>query len=263
MLFSSRAPIDYIAIAGIQMATNQGFKNFICNEKILTNGFLYYFLRFRTKFLQSLGRGATFTEISRDILSKVEISVPPLATQKQIVERLDKIARAQKLNDGLIQKTDELFQSLLHKELNPVRDSKHSNGVNPPAPPTLKLWRGKKNWEIKKMVDLINPQYGYTTSAKDSGNYRFIRITDIGNEGELRDSDKKYVTISQDEAKAINYEMATCYWHGLAQRSARFSISKKANQQFLHRFDSSKPQYFNRSILHLVIFPIPGLLATS
>ena len=52
------------------------------------------------------------------------------------------------------------------------------------------------------MVDLINPQYGYTTSAKDSGNYRFIRITDIGNEGELRDSDKKYVTISQDEAKS-------------------------------------------------------------
>mgnify|MGYP001596118177 FL=1 len=202
VLFSSRAPIGYIAIAGIQMATNQGFKNFICNEKILTNGFLYYFLRFRTKFLQSLGRGATFTEISRDILSKVEISVPPLATQKQIVERLDKIARAQKLNDGLIQKTDELFQSLLHKELNPVRDSKHSNGVNPAGPADAKAMAGKKNWEIKKMVDLINPQYGYTTSAKDSGNYRFIRITDIGNEGELRDSDKKYVTISQDEAKS-------------------------------------------------------------
>ena len=60
---------------------------------------------------------------------------------------------------------------------------------------------GKKNWEIKKMVDLINPQYGYTTSAKDSGNYRFIRITDIGNEGELRDSDKKYVAISQTKQK--------------------------------------------------------------
>ena len=52
--------------------------------------------------------------------SNIKIPLPPIAIQKQIVERLDKIAKAQKLNDGLIQKTDELFQSLLHKELNPA-----------------------------------------------------------------------------------------------------------------------------------------------
>src|SRR3989344_8144235 len=131
VLFTSRAPIGYVAIAGIQMATNQGFKNFICNEKILNNSFLYYFLKLKTKYLQSLGRGATFTEISRSILTKVEIPLPPLEIQKQIVERLDKVAEAQKLNDGLIQKSDELFQSLLHKELNPAG----------------------KDWEIKKLGD--------------------------------------------------------------------------------------------------------------
>jgi restriction endonuclease S subunit len=64
---------------------------------------------------------------------------------------------------------------------------------------------GKKDWEIKKLRDIIKPQYGYTTSAKDSGNYRFIRITDIGDEGELRDSDKKYVTLRQNEAE--NYRL--------------------------------------------------------
>ena len=46
--------------------------------------------------------------------SNIKIPLPPLAIQKQIVERLDKIVAAQKLNDELIQKTDELFQSLLH-----------------------------------------------------------------------------------------------------------------------------------------------------
>ena len=65
--------------------------------------------------------------------SKIKIPLPPLATQKQIVDRLDKIAEAQKLNDELIQKTNELFQSLLHKELNPVRIANNSNGVNPEA----------------------------------------------------------------------------------------------------------------------------------
>ena len=46
--------------------------------------------------------------------SNLKIPLPPFEIQKQIVERLDKIAEARKLNDELIQKTDELFQSLLH-----------------------------------------------------------------------------------------------------------------------------------------------------
>ena len=145
VLFTSRAPIGYVVIAGIEMATNQGFKNFICDEKILSNKFLYYFLKFKTKYLQSLGRGATFTEISRNILAKVDIQIPPIVAQKQIVERLDKIAEAQKLNDDLIQKTDELFQSLLHKELNPA----------------------SKNWEVKKIKDIATVKNGGTPSTKN------------------------------------------------------------------------------------------------
>ena len=148
VLFTSRAPIGYVAIAGIQMATNQGFKNFICNEKVLNNGFLYYFLKLKTKYLQSLGRGATFTEISRSILEKVEIPLPPLEIQKQIVERLDKIVAAQKLNDDLIQKANELFQSLLHKELNPAG----------------------RGWEMKKLAGIAETSSG-GTPLKDKAEF--------------------------------------------------------------------------------------------
>ena len=177
VLFTSRAPIGYVAIAGIQMATNQGFKNFICNEKVLNNGFLYYFLKLKTKYLQSLGRGATFTEISRSILAKVDIPLPPLEIQKQIVERLDKIVAAQKLNDDLIQKADELFQSLLHKELNSAGPAytptkQHTNKLEyvgmsgsrskTPADASAfvktsedkKAMAGKKDWEVKKLGDI-------------------------------------------------------------------------------------------------------------
>ena len=202
------------------MATNQGFKNFICNEKILDNRFLYYFLKLRTKYLQSLGRGATFTEISKSILAKVDIPIPPLAIQKQIVERLDKIAEAQKLNNGLIQKTDELFQSLLHEELNPASPAhtltkQHTNkleyvgmsGSRSKTPADAKAVAGKKDWEVKKLGDIINPQYGYTAAAKDDGKFRFIRITDIDDAGELRNGDKKYVTINSNEANP--YELKT------------------------------------------------------
>src|SRR3989344_695919 len=174
VLFTSRAPIGYVAIAGIQMATNQGFKNFICSEKVLNNGFLYYFIKLKTKYLQSLGRGATFTEISRSILAKVDIPLPPLEIQKQIVERLDKIVAAQNLNDDLIKKAVELFQSLLHKELNSAGPAytptkQHTNKLEyvgmsgsrskTPADASAfvktsedkKAMAGKKDWEIKKL----------------------------------------------------------------------------------------------------------------
>lgn len=115
VLFTSRAPIGYVAIAGVPMATNQGFKNFVCDGKQLNNKFLYFFLRLKKKYLQSLGRGATFTEISKTIVEKVEIPLPPLNTQKQIVEKL---SAAQDYKTQLLaqkSKLKELFDSVLAK----------------------------------------------------------------------------------------------------------------------------------------------------
>ena len=118
VLFTCRAPIGYVAIAGIQMATNQGFKNFICNKELLDNEFLYYFLKLRTRYLQSLGRGATFTEISRNILMKVEIPLPPLKTQKQIVAKLSAVQDYKKQLLGQKAKLKELFDSALAHSMN-------------------------------------------------------------------------------------------------------------------------------------------------
>ena len=56
VILSSRAPIGKVAIAGCEMYCNQGFKNLICWDKIY-NGYLYWFLRGKTKYLESLGRG--------------------------------------------------------------------------------------------------------------------------------------------------------------------------------------------------------------
>jgi len=75
--------------------------------------------------------GTTRAKLNKSEAIKISLKVPPLSTQKQIVERMDKIVEAQKLNDDLIQKSAELFQSLLHKELNPAG----------------------KDWEIKKLED--------------------------------------------------------------------------------------------------------------
>ena len=90
VLLSSRAPIGKVAIAGCEMYCNQGFKNLICSD-IINNRYLYWFLKGNTAFLNSLGRGATFKEISKSIVSEIEINVPDIQEQEEAVANLEKI----------------------------------------------------------------------------------------------------------------------------------------------------------------------------
>ena len=92
VILSSRAPIGKVAIAGCEMYCNQGFKNLICSDKI-NNRYLYWFLKGNTKYLNSLGRGATFKEISKSIVSEIEINVPDLNEQVVAVANLEKISK--------------------------------------------------------------------------------------------------------------------------------------------------------------------------
>ena len=90
VLLSSRAPIGKVAISGCEMYCNQGFKNFICSNKI-NNEYLYYFLKSKKNDLNVLGRGATFKEISKSIVSNIDISLPTYDIQRKKVKVLKKI----------------------------------------------------------------------------------------------------------------------------------------------------------------------------
>lgn len=82
VILSSRAPIGKVAIAGSEMYCNQGFRNLICSDKI-NNRYLYWFLKGNTTFLNSLGRGATFKEISKKIVADIEINLSDKEQQKK------------------------------------------------------------------------------------------------------------------------------------------------------------------------------------
>ena len=116
VVMSSRAPIGYVAIAGVDLATNQGCRNFICHDNIF-NKYLYYFLFANTELLNSLGGGATFREISGTTLKDIEIPVPPLSEQKRIVKILDEkfgvIEELQNITKKQIADAKELFESRL------------------------------------------------------------------------------------------------------------------------------------------------------
>ncbi len=110
VILSSRAPIGKVAIAGCEMYCNQGFKNLICSEKIY-NRYLYWFLKGKTEYLNSLGRGATFKEISKGIVSEIEINIPDIDVQKKAVIELEKISEIIKDYRAELSLLDELIKA--------------------------------------------------------------------------------------------------------------------------------------------------------
>ncbi len=110
VLLSSRAPIGKVAIAGVEMYCNQGFKNLICSNQI-HNKYLYWFLKGKTDYLNSLGRGATFKEISKSIVEDIEIPLPPLDEQRKIAAVLDKVSDLIALRKKQLEKLDGLVKA--------------------------------------------------------------------------------------------------------------------------------------------------------
>ena len=90
VLLSSRAPIGKVAITGKEMYCNQGFKNLICSDEIC-NEYLYWYLKSKKEYLNSLGRGATFKEISKKIVENIEIKLPEIERQRKLVDKLKKV----------------------------------------------------------------------------------------------------------------------------------------------------------------------------
>lgn len=110
VILSSRAPIGKTAIAGCEMCCNQGFKNLICSDAIY-NEYLYFFLKSKTDYLNSLGRGATFKEISKSIVESIKIPLPEVNQQKEIAEKFKKLEQLISLRKQQLAKLDELVKA--------------------------------------------------------------------------------------------------------------------------------------------------------
>ena len=105
ILFTSRAPIGYIAISSTELCTNQGFKSIIPKEEI-DKLFIYYLLVYNRNKIISMGSGTTFKEVSGKEMKSIEVKIPQtFRHQKKIASILgridDKIELNNKLNDNL------------------------------------------------------------------------------------------------------------------------------------------------------------------
>lgn len=105
VLFSSRAPIGYVAIAANEVCTNQGFKSVIPNEAI-DPLFLFYLLKYNKDKIEGMGSGTTFKEVSGNTMKNIVIKIP---LDKKIQNKIalilgildDKIEENERINNNL------------------------------------------------------------------------------------------------------------------------------------------------------------------
>jgi len=103
VLFSSRAPIGYVAIAGGPLSTNQGFKSCVPYVEGMSE-YLFYFLKRSGQLIHEAASGTTFKEISGSKMAQVLVALPPQNEQSRIVEKVDELMA---LCDRLEQQTSD------------------------------------------------------------------------------------------------------------------------------------------------------------
>lgn len=189
ILFTNRGEIGKLAVV------SSDFDNSNLNSQIawfrtnsdLLNMFLYYFLKsplMQDSFFQQKN-GAALQQLTIGQINKVEISYPNLMEQKRIVKKLDaifeNINKAKENTEKNLQNSKELFESYLNEIF-----AEHRDG-----------------WNQRSLGLIADIEYGFTDKAKDNGDYRYIRITDIGGYGNLREDGKMYIKKSPESEKFL------------------------------------------------------------
>ena len=166
ILFSSRAPIGYVAIAANDMCTNQGFKSVIPNDET-DSEFLYYLLKYNKNNIASQGSGTTFAEVSGKTMKEIEVVVPKEKDdQRRIASILSSLDRKIELNNKINADLEEMAQAIFKNwfvDFEPFKDGKFVDS---------ELGMIPEGWKVGLLGELCNFKRGknlLTKNAIDEG----------------------------------------------------------------------------------------------
>lgn len=165
--------IKYINFSFVQGA--DGLKIMRTNESTISSRYLFHALSSKYQRHNNYERHFKY-------LTDTIIPVPPLPVQREIVRILDNFTEL----------TTELTAELTarKKQYEFYRD---------------KLLDFAGNTDVKNVPlgDIAKFVYGYTDKAKETGSVRFVRITDISEDGRLNPYDAKYVELTDESKKYL------------------------------------------------------------
>lgn len=170
VMFSSRAPIGYVAITSVEAATNQGFKSIVPADGIF-NEYLYYYLKAAKYVAEERATGTTFKEISGSAFAKVPVPVAPTNEQRRIVAKIEE----------LFSELDKGVESLTtaREQLKAYRQSLLKHAF---AGKLTEEWRSSHDstpsWQTVPVAELLAVPLCNGRSVKDrAGGFPVLRLT--------------------------------------------------------------------------------------
>ena len=167
LLFSSRAPIGYVALAANPICTNQGFKSIVCDEKQVVPLYLYYYMKANLDYIKLFGTGATFPEISGKTMGKIKVEIfKSLDVQHRIASILSTYDSLIENNTKRIRLLEKMAENLYKEWFVRFRFPGHEN---------VEMENGlPKGWKVEKLgewgIELETgkrPKGGIDGSIKD------------------------------------------------------------------------------------------------
>lgn len=176
LLFSSRAPIGYVALAANPICTNQGFKSIVCDEKQVVPLYLYYYMKANLDYIKLFGTGATFPEISGKTMGKIKVEIfKSLVVQHRIASILSTYDSLIENNTKRISLLEKMAENLYKEWFVRFRFPGHEN---------VEMENGlPKGWKMTNLFDVADVTYGFAfKSNKFCDNAELnpvVRIRDI------------------------------------------------------------------------------------
>lgn len=201
VLFSSRAPIGYVAIAANDMCTNQGFKSVIPNEET-DSEFLYYLLKYNKDNIASQGSGTTFAEVSGKTMKEIEVMVPKeTEDQRRIASILSSLDRKIELNNKINADLEEMAQAIFKNwfvDFEPFKDGKFVDS---------ELGMIPEGWKVGRLTEIASYMNGLAMQKfppeNNEDSLPVLKIKELGQGFCGTDSDRCSCNI-KDECKIHN-----------------------------------------------------------
>lgn len=111
VIVSTRATIGEVTVAKKEVATNQGFKS--VHPKKAESDYIAYYLTLITDELENLGRTTTYPEVNKTQFSNIEVPLPPIHEQKEIVQKLNSITSKIEETQKTQKEAEELANNIL------------------------------------------------------------------------------------------------------------------------------------------------------
>lgn len=169
LLFSSRAPIGYVALAANPICTNQGFKSIVCDEKQVVPLYLYYYMKANLDYIKLFGTGATFPEISGKTMGKIKVEIfKSLDVQHRIASILSTYDTLIENNAKRIRLLEKMAENLYKEWFVRFRFPGHEN---------VEMENGlPKGWKRGSLSDVCEFKRGknITSSEMQEGNVPVI-----------------------------------------------------------------------------------------